>query len=632
MDTGYYIKNLNAEQKIYAGMSLDSSAQFEVQDIDKLSLLNDASFITDLQAGNAVMNDGTFTLPYDHAVSFLGIGEPTYRNFYSGLDHTDSSSLNNFLDVNVVVTDVSTGIQGPFYVMQSLTNRRELYNDSTNPLYIPDLTPILGEDGYLEDHADRINNLETIHAKAGWHNQEVQKSLYARPKDMLIYYGWLNSYNYSIHAWSNEKVAQDMARYCLLVFGDGIQNPDHGDYANTTVIIPRVKALNPECQIYGYVSADQTFSDFTTKVDQWGVIGGMDGIFIDEAGYDFGVTRAEFNQRVDYVHDRTSCNLCFANAWNTDNILGTANDPSFPNSTYNDTSAESNLAQNDWILLESFPLNTTSFTSTGGYESASSWATRGSKMQALRSTYNVNFSAAGIVNNDNTKGTELFNFGYISSLMWSLESFGTSDTNYGASSATVKYWDRPSLCGLEGLWDLNAAVQVDTGDSDVYHRYTECARLSLDFSTGAHESSIIKTAKKPYGSLYNKDGTTAQTSIGTTPVKLQWTYAGSSAGLEIDSANSRIIVSSSDVYDVFVQTSFSGSNSTTFRMHLRKDGTEVSGFSTKRKLGVGGDVGSGSFSNTDYFEAGNILEVYVSADSAGNNLTLVEGQFRIKQY
>lgn len=113
-------------------------------------------------------------------------------------------------------------------------------------------------------------------------------------------------------------------------------------------------------------------------------------------------------------------------------------------------------------------------------------------MLGLRSTYAVNFAGVGIINNDNADGTDLFNFGYVSSLMWALEAYGTSDTYYGASSAAVKFWTRPEVHKMGKIWTLNPTVQNDVNDSDVYHRYIETAKLSLDFSSG-DETTTIKT-------------------------------------------------------------------------------------------------------------------------------------------
>jgi hypothetical protein len=257
------------------------------------------------------------------------------------------------------------------------------------------------------------------------------------------------------------------------------------------LIIPRIKALNSNTQIFGYVACAQTLSNFQTKVDQWDTLQ-VHGIFMDEAGYDYGKTRAEFNAMVDYVHGKTYSNLCFANAWNTDNILGTANDPSFPNSTYNSAVIESNLTLNDWILLESFPVNTTAYSGNAGYESKSDWYARAEKAKGLRVTYHVNFSGLSVIDNASGSGSTLFNFAFISSLMYNLEGFGSSDTDYGASSAAVKWWTRPAVTSLGKTWELYPAILNDVLDSDVYHRYTENSKISLDFSTGAQASSITK--------------------------------------------------------------------------------------------------------------------------------------------
>ena len=394
-----------------------------------------------------------------------------------------------YLNPAAEVTDPRSGIEGPFGIMQPLINRRELFNDSENPVYLPDHTPLLGASGLVQGNTDRIANIETIHTKLGWHNQEVQTANYHSPHDMLIYYGWLNSFNSADNGWDNENVAQDLSKYNILVFGDGLQNTGHGDYSNTQIIIPRIQALNPDVLIFGYVTANQSLANFQTKVDQWGDLG-VDGIFIDEAGYDNGTTRAEFNERVDYVHGGTVANYVFANAWNTNHILGTDEDTSYPNETWNSDLVESSLTEDDWILLESFPINTTAYSGNNGYEGKAEWATRGVNMNTLRATYGVNFAAAGIINDDNSNGQDLFDFGFISALMWSLNAFGVSDTSYGSSSAKGKYWPRPDISKLVSLWTLNPAVQLDLNDNDVYHRRLELARLTLDFSSGAHSSAI----------------------------------------------------------------------------------------------------------------------------------------------
>jgi hypothetical protein len=311
------------------------------------------------------------------------------------------------------------------------------------------------------------------------------------PKDILIYYGYLNSFNSGTNAWVNEAVAQDFSRYRIIVLGDGVEAPTHPDYANTQIIIPRIKALNPSCLIFGYVAANQLLANFQTKVTQWNTLQ-VHGIMMDMSGYDFGVTRAQFNVMLDYVHGKTYANRVFANAWNTDHVLGVANDVSYPNTTYNPTYAPSHLHKaTDWIMLESFAVNTDAYSGNAGYESGAEWIARGQKAVNLRTTYGINLGGVGVIGNTNANGADLFDFGYISALMWALEGYGTSDTSYASGTAQVTYWARPSTADVL-IYESSPTVKVSVSDADVYLRYLDSAMLMLDFSTGAQLSQLTK--------------------------------------------------------------------------------------------------------------------------------------------
>jgi len=307
----------------------------------------------------------------------------------------------------------------------------------------------------------------------------------SRPSDLLVYYGWLNAFNSDQNGWNNEKVAQDMAKYDLLVFGDGIANPSHGDFANSQIIISRIKTLKPSITIFGYVQTDLALDVFKSKVNEWNAIG-AGGIFMDRAGYDFGKTRSEFNERVVYVHSCTSSKVVFANAWNTDHVLNIINDVNYPNSTFNINLRASKLISSDWVLLESFPINTVAY--ADGYEPALDWYVRGSKILNAK----VNIAGISVINNDNANAQNLFNFGFTSAIQWDLSAFGSGDVDYGASSAKTTFFNRDDV-NLEHSLTKSTTItspSKDLNDNDVYVLYSRFIKATVDFSSGNQTSSI----------------------------------------------------------------------------------------------------------------------------------------------
>jgi hypothetical protein len=395
-------------------------------------------------------------------------------------DVTNEKPLLDFLDSRALVTDPQTGVQGPFDLMQIMINRREIFNDEESPLHIQGFTPLVGPSG-------SVQNLNNIHGKNGWHNQQVKESSYRGPESLLIYYGYMNSFNSALtpNSWDNEKVAQDMAKYSVIVLGNGVQDPGHADYANTQIIIPRIKQLRPGVKIFGYVSTNQDLADFQSKVDQWETLG-VSGIFMDESGYDYGKYRSDFNIRVDYVHSQDNAKLCFANAWNLDHILGTVDDPSFPNATYNVSGDPSALNQNDWVLLESSAVNTSAYSANGGCEDGAQWFARMSKAATMRSVYGINVAASSVISNGNAQGNPLSSIAQISAMAFCVDAFGTSDVNYGSNGA-VEWWPKIDPSPVGKLWSLYPSIAEASG---VYYRYLEFGRIKIDFNAGSQAAMV----------------------------------------------------------------------------------------------------------------------------------------------
>ena len=305
-------------------------------------------------------------------------------------------------------------------------------------------------------------------------------------KNLMIYYGWLNSFNSAQNSWNNEKVAQDLARYDVLVFGDGLADPTHGDYSNTQVIIPRIKVLNPHAKIFGYVSINQTLSNFETKVDDWNDLE-IDGIFCDEAGYDFGTTstndRKAFNEKIDHIHSRSYAKIAFVNAWKPEHVLTTENDASYPNTTWNPDLHLSNLWESDWYLMESHGIKTDKT-----FEAHNQWQDRGDKIQEIIADKPIKVAAVSVVDDADSNGQDKFDFVYHSALAWNFDAVGVSDTSFGASSAKGKFWDRPDIGLLKKTIGVDKVVQQ--GTTGIHLCYKLHGKIKIDFTASSEASSL----------------------------------------------------------------------------------------------------------------------------------------------
>lgn len=307
-----------------------------------------------------------------------------------------------------------------------------------------------------------------------------------KPKNILFYYGYLNSFNSAVNGWDNNKVAKDLSKYKCIVLGDGIANSGHADYANAVAIFARLKEIREDIEVFGYVSLNQSYEDFRTKVEEWENLGDIehviDGIFIDEAGYDFGNAstngRVAFNQKVDLCHSKGL--RCFINAWNVDHVLYTNNDPSYPNATYNPDLIESELENNDIYLFESLGVNTLSYSGNSGYEDKTNWKARVDKALAIKESGQVLIAGVSVIDEGDPNDQAFFNFSYVSALMAELDYFGSSSHNYGAGGA-VSFYERMDIAEL-ALNGMEGNIYQDETDTDIFYKYLENGRLLLDFS------------------------------------------------------------------------------------------------------------------------------------------------------
>lgn len=324
------------------------------------------------------------------------------------------------------------------------------------------------------------DNAHFLDGEGNWNTPPVSVAEDYRPKNILFYYGYLNSFNSGTNSWNNELVAQDMSQYNMIVFGNGVQDPAHPDYANTAIIIPRIQALHPDIQMFGYVTLSETESVFAVKATQWDALG-VEGIFIDEAGYDYGNNRAKLNAAVDCIHALSTATIAFANSWNIDHVIGVINDPAYPNSTWNPSLAASSLVAADWYLLESSPIGEGLYAG-GDYQPYNEWKAKADKCISRRVTFGINLATVSTISDSNVNGQTMYDFHFMAAVICSLDAQGSSHLLYGASSATVKMWLRPDVSNMGLTWVESPDILALVGSPDRFLRYLKFGKLYLDYN------------------------------------------------------------------------------------------------------------------------------------------------------
>ncbi len=183
------------------------------------------------------------------------------------------------------------------------------------------------------------------------------------PLRLAIYYGYPSLVNGA--AGDLAVALSQMARYDVLVLGDGLEfatdeggHAGHEEYVFTTRLVRQLSRTPRQPSIFGYIDLGRTqglpAADILDRIDRWAEMG-VEGVFLDEAGYDFGVTRARQNMAVRAAHAR-NLRVCF-NAYRPEDVFGLAAVPINDAGGGNPEGASPLLSERDALLLESFALS-----------------------------------------------------------------------------------------------------------------------------------------------------------------------------------------------------------------------------------------------------------------------------------
>jgi hypothetical protein len=278
------------------------------------------------------------------------------------------------------------------------------------------------------------------------------------PDKLAVYYGWPSAVN---GAGGDINVAAAVFDdYDQVVFGAGLEDPSHGDHANLVAMLalPAMAGVDT----FGYIDSTLPVSTVQAKIALW-VATGVKGIFLDQFGYDFGLTRDKQNTLVWSIH-HASCSTvlsAFVNSWNPDDSLASTVDP-----VHNPTGVAPLLGSGDWYLLESYQII------NGAYQSSTDWRVRSDKATAGRSALSVSLAAVTTIGSDPFSQSKA-DYSYLSSVMDELDTWGWGEQFFSAGDSMLPWRTRASVEGtaftgllyqVGSVWErqTNIGIVVDT--------------------------------------------------------------------------------------------------------------------------------------------------------------------------
>lgn len=256
--------------------------------------------------------------------------------------------------------------------------------------------------------------------------------------------------------------------YDMLVIGNGICATSHPDYSNTQAILNDSLMVNTE--VYGYIDATLTLDEIQTKIDECYAIGGVSGIFVDKAGYDWSVSREKMRTIVWCIHEKGTTGMkAFVNSWNPADVF----DPQV-DATYNPSGLLTRLGANDYYLAESFQIV------NGLYDAnVTAWKTKAEAMVNYRTTYGTKM-AMTTTYDSSAYDQAKWDYAFYSAVLYNLNAASFGEQFFSASSASLPFRPRKEVLGTyntgaltenTGIFEIprNIGIHVDT----VNHTATE---------------------------------------------------------------------------------------------------------------------------------------------------------------
>jgi hypothetical protein len=283
------------------------------------------------------------------------------------------------------------------------------------------------------------------------------------PKRLLVYYGYPSSFNYPANQYNLATISADFSQYDYVVLGDGLEKTSHPDHANTQTILQ--SATTNGVRFFGYIDAgvstqNLTLAEIQLRVGEWKAMG-IDGIFYDDFGYDYGVSRQRQNTIVGYA--KAQGLPVIANGWDPDHVFGTQ-----VNVAYNPSGLATALTATDYYLSESYLIQ------EGQYQDAAFWESKANKLRTYQLTKGFKILSLTTNNVGNGYSSNQFFYAWYGALLYNHEAIGWGEHQFAANSALNPFRVRPAV-------DPGSTfVNGPQGEGNRRVRYTNSGQVWID--------------------------------------------------------------------------------------------------------------------------------------------------------
>jgi hypothetical protein len=290
------------------------------------------------------------------------------------------------------------------------------------------------------------------------------------PGELAIYYGFPSLVNGS--GGDLSLAASVFASYEMVVLGDGLQDPGHPDHSKTRSII----SMLPGVEVHGYIPMGQlppdtlSLSQIQARIDDWNGMG-VTGVFLDEAGWDYHVSRQLLNSAIQHAHGIGLST--FVNAWNPDDVFSPT-----PDAVFNPAGDASLLGPADIYLLESYQIV------LSGFQDPLAWTNKADKASAWRDLFGTRMATVTTVSAAEPGFEQaMYDYAWYSTLLYGFEFSAWGELFFSASDSQMPFRQRPAIAGVGS--SFTGAVQHAP---PLHSRTTETGTITID--TSAHQGSF----------------------------------------------------------------------------------------------------------------------------------------------